>query len=81
MKNRRKVGLEDRLSQADIKARGALDVFEQAALDLEAAAEAADRVLIEAEAEVQRLTALRDEAFRQSAAHMTKADRIREFSK
>lgn len=88
MRIRKNVGLEDRLSQADIKARGALDVFEKAAVDLDVAAEEADAVLLEAEAEVaealekvERLRQVRDTAYARAAAHRTKAEKIREFAK
>jgi hypothetical protein len=74
-------GFEARLSSADIAARGALDVFEKAALDLEAAADAADAVVAEAEAEVVRLRSVRDLAYSQVAKHRAKADKIREFAK
>lgn len=80
MRNR-KLSLEDRLSRADVSARSALDVFEQAAIDLETAAQAAQAVVDEAETEVVRLRLVRDDAFRRVALHQSKADKIRELVK
>jgi hypothetical protein len=82
VRNRNKnVSLEDRLSRADISARSALDVFEQAAIDLETAAQAAQAVVDEAESEVMRLRMVRDDAFRRVALHQSKADKIRDLVK
>lgn len=71
--------LEHRLASADADAMAALEVFEQAAEDLDNAAAAAAEVKKEAEAEVQRLTALRDSAYRTEVAYGAKATKIREF--
>lgn len=80
MKIRRKnPGLEGRLSEADTRARGALDVFEQAAREMELAAEQAEEVKTDAEVRVMELTQVRDSAFRQATAHKSKAQKIREF--
>lgn len=68
-----------RLAAADSDAMHALEVFEETAAALDAAAEAAGDVKQEAEAEVQRLTALRDSAYRTEVAYAAKANKIREF--
>lgn len=82
MKIRRKSpGLEGRLNEADTRARGALDVFEQAAREMELAAEQANEVKTDAEVRVMELTQVRDSAFRQAVNHQSKADKIRELFK
>lgn len=77
--SRKKKTYEDRVSAADIRAVGALAAFEYAAEELEAAADAAGQVVLEAEAEVFRLREVRDSAYAQQAAHAARADKIREL--
>ena len=77
----RKKTFEDRVNAADTRGRNALDVFEYAATELEAAADAAFAVVQEAEAEVVRLREVRDEAYRQHATHAERAARVRELVK
>ena len=76
---RRNKSFEARVSAADIQARNALDVFEKTAAELEAAADKAYAVVVDAEDEVVRLREVRDSAFRQHAAHSERAARIREL--
>lgn len=77
----KKVGLDDRLSLADTKAQSALNIFEQAADELDAAALEAREVKQEAETQVLDLTFVRDEAFRRQSYFSAKAESIREFLK
>lgn len=74
---RKQKTFEDRVSAADIRAVNALDVFEAAAQELEAAADAAARVVVEVEDEVVRLRNVRDSAYAQQAAHEDRAEKIR----
>ena len=77
----RKKTFEDRVNAADTRGRNALDVFEYAATELEAAASAAFAVVQEAEAAVVRLREVRDTAFARHAAHADRAAKIRELVK
>lgn len=80
MKIRKKgQGLSGRLDQADVRARGALDVFEQAAREIELAAAEANEVKEEAEVRAMELQEVRDSAFRRATYHQSKADKIREL--
>ena len=78
MRNRKK-SFEDRVSAADQQAASALDVFEKTANDLDAAAAEADAVVLEAEAEVERVRQVRDIAYQRAAAHASRAAKIREL--
>lgn len=79
MRNRKKQTLEGRLNVADSKAQSALGVFEAAALELDAAAEALVEVGDAAEVERMRAQAVRDEADRKRVAYVAKASKIREL--
>lgn len=71
--------LEGRLTVAQTRAQGALDVFEGLAQQLEAAAD--ELVEVGDAAEVERLRAqeVRDTAERQRVAYTAKASKIREL--
>lgn len=75
----RKKSFEARLDAASSAVTNALDAFERAATALDTAAEDAQAVVKEVETEVQRLTAVRDTAYRQQAVFASRADKIREF--
>lgn len=79
MRKQSKRTLEGRLGVANTKAQGALDIFEAAAQQLDAVAEEAHEVVVDAETEVMRLREVRDSAFRQSADNKAKASKIREL--
>lgn len=70
---------EERLAEVTYKTEGALSIFEQAANELDAAAETAEAVVQESELEVLRLRELRDSAFRQKTHAAAKASTIREL--
>ena len=71
--------LEERLALAASQTEGALSIFEQAAAELDAAADTAHSVVVESENEVMRLRMVRDDAFRQKTHAAAKADPIREL--
>lgn len=78
MKNRKRT-LEGRLDVASTKAQGALDIFETAAQQLEKAADEAHEVTNEAEVELMRVQAVRDNAAAQRRSFESKASKIREL--
>jgi len=75
----RKKSLEGRLNVAGTRAQGALDIFEAAAQELDAAAQEAHEVVVDAEVEVMRLREVRDSAYRQTVDNKAKASKIREL--
>ncbi len=72
-----KPSLEERSLAASATAAAALSTFELAAADLDYAAEQQDAVAAEAQAEIDRLTLLRDGALDESARHEHAASKIR----
>lgn len=78
MKNRRK-SLEGRLEVAQNKAKNALNVFEQAAVGLEATAEELHQLGDEAEVERLRALEVRENADKQRLALLAKAKQLREL--
>lgn len=78
MRNKKR-GPEARLNIAQQRGQTALGLFEAAAVELEEAAAEAGEVTNEVEVEVVRLTTVRDDAYRKSAAFSAQAERIREF--
>jgi hypothetical protein len=78
VKNRRK-SLEGRLEVAQTKAKNALNVFEQAAVGLEATAEELHDLGNEAEVERMRALEVRESADRQRVALLAKAKQLRDL--
>lgn len=68
-----------RLATAERASLDALDIFQQAALTLESAADEAAEVEEAIEHEVQTLIAMRDQAHRKRWEYTHHAEKIREF--
>lgn len=75
----KKNSFRGRLSAAESAVERALEAFQRAADALDTAAEDAAAVVSEVETEVQRLTTVRDEAYRQQSTYTDRAAKIREL--